>query len=55
MDTNPFVEDRERLASVVTTLPRELLATNAAPLMAIVSELQASSVIDDGLPRKSCP
>ncbi|HWC41675.1 MAG TPA: hypothetical protein VHK02_06790 [Actinomycetota bacterium] len=33
----------------MTTLPRELLETNAAPLLAIVSELQASSVIEIGV------
>jgi hypothetical protein len=49
MSTNPYIEGRERLASVVTTLPRELLETNAAPLLAIVSELQASSVIEIGV------
>lgn len=49
MYTNPYVEARERLASVVTTLPRELLETNAAPLMAILTELQASSVIEIGV------
>ncbi len=49
MNPNPYVEQRERLASVVTTLPRELLQTNAAPLMAIVSELQASTVIEIGV------
>jgi hypothetical protein len=49
MYTNPYVEARERLASVVTTLPRELLETNAAPLMAILTELQASSIIEIGV------
>jgi hypothetical protein len=33
----------------VTTLPRELVHTNAAPLMGIVSELQASYVIEVGV------
>ena len=33
----------------MTTLPRELLQTNAAPLMGIVSELQASYVIEVGV------
>jgi len=49
MPTNEFIEQREQLASVVTTLPRELLETNAAPLLGIVSELQASSVIEIGV------
>jgi hypothetical protein len=49
MRTNVFIEQREQLASVVTTLPRELLETNAAPLLGIVSELQASSVIEIGV------
>jgi len=49
MSTNRFIEQRELLTSVVTTLPRELLETNAAPLMGIVSELQASSVIEIGV------
>jgi hypothetical protein len=49
MYTNPYVEGRERLASIVTTLPRELLETNAAPLMGILSELQSSSVIEIGV------
>ena len=49
MSTNPYVEGHEQLASVVTTLPRELLETNAAPLLAIISELQASSVIEIGV------
>jgi hypothetical protein len=49
MGTNVFIEQREQLASVVTTLPRELLETNAAPLLGIVSELQASSVIEIGV------
>jgi hypothetical protein len=49
MRTNVFIEQREQLASVVTTLPRELLETNAAPHLGIVSELQASSVIEIGV------
>jgi hypothetical protein len=49
MRTNVFIEQREQLASVVTTLPRELLETNAAPLLGIVSELQASAVIEIGV------
>jgi hypothetical protein len=55
MSTNPFVEQRQRLeagdrlASVVATLPGELRETNAVPLMAIVRELEASSVIEIGV------
>jgi hypothetical protein len=49
MVSNPFIDERERLTSVVTTLPRELVQTNAAPLMGIVSELQASYVIEVGV------
>ena len=47
--SSPFIDERERLTSVVTTLPRELLQTNAAPLLGIVSELQASYVIEVGV------
>jgi hypothetical protein len=55
MSTNPFVEQRQRLeagdrlASVVATLPSGLRETNAVPLMAIVRELEASSVIEIGV------
>jgi hypothetical protein len=53
--SNTFVEQRMRLdtgnqlASVVGTLPRELRDTNAAPLLAILRELEASSVIELGV------
>ena len=52
---NTFVEQRMRLdasdqlASVVGTLPKELRDTNAAPLLAILRELEASSVIELGV------
>jgi hypothetical protein len=55
MAANPFVADRERLdgsdrlASVVATLPSELRRTNAVPLVGIVRELEASSVIEIGV------
>lgn len=55
MSTNPFVEQRQRLeagdrlASAVDTLPRELRETNAVPLLGIVRELEASSVIEIGV------
>lgn len=55
MSTNPFVEQRQRLeasnqvASVVATMPINLRATNAVPLMAILRELESSSVIEIGV------
>lgn len=55
MSTNPFVEQRQRLeagdrlASIVATLPIGLRETNAVPLLAIVRELEASSVIEIGV------
>jgi hypothetical protein len=55
MSTNPFVAQRwrleasDRLASVVATLPFELRETNAVPLLGIVTELGASSVIEIGV------
>ena len=55
MATNIFVEQRlrldttDQLASVVATLPVELRDTNAVPLLAILRELEASSVIELGV------
>jgi hypothetical protein len=50
MTSNPFVAAREQqLPSAVNTLPRELLETNAVPLMVLVDELAASSMIEIGV------
>jgi hypothetical protein len=50
MTSNPFIEAREQqLPSAVNTLPRELLETNAVPLMVLVDELAASSMIELGV------
>ena len=55
MSTNPFVEQRQRLeasnqvASVVATMPVGLRESNAIPLMAILRELESSSVIEIGV------
>jgi hypothetical protein len=50
MASNPFVAAREQqLPSAVNTLPRELLETNAVPLMVLVDELAASSMIEIGV------
>lgn len=55
MSTNPFVEQRQRLeasnqvASVVATMPVSLRESNAIPLMAILRELESSSVIEIGV------
>lgn len=46
--TNPFIEARERLPSVVETLPRELTEANAARLLRIVEELKKSYVVELG-------
>src|SRR5262245_3555109 len=42
MNTNPFIEAREKLPSAITTLPPNYLNGNAAPLLAIVEELRNS-------------
>jgi len=52
---NTFVDQRlrlemsDRLAGVMETLPQELRGTNAAPLLNIVRELEASSIIELGV------
>jgi len=52
---NPFVEQRlrldtgDRLANVIATLPTTLRETNAGPLLGIVRELEASSIVELGV------
>lgn len=46
MNTNPFIEAREKLPSAITTLPPDFLNGNAAALLAIVEELKNSYKVE---------
>jgi hypothetical protein len=46
MNTNPFIEAREKLPSAITTLPPNYLDGNAAALLAIVEELRNSYKVE---------
>jgi hypothetical protein len=42
LNSNPFIEAREKVPSAISTLPPDYLNGNAAPLLAIVEELSRS-------------